>query len=85
MQRISFHLDPQCPPIVILPSVGSMFNEPPAKDAGKSFARSKTKYGVVLSGNVNLSRPARRVEVASILISLSSVRAKYPGEASVGA
>lgn len=31
---------------------------------------------------MNRSMPARRVEVASILMSLSSVKAKYPGLAS---
>jgi hypothetical protein len=41
-----------------------------------------TKNGLEPSGKVNLSRPARRVEVASILILLSSVKAKYPGDAS---
>ena len=50
--------------------------------AGRSFERSRTKYGFDPLGNVKRSKPARRVEVASILISLSSVDVKYPGDAS---
>jgi len=78
------NLDPHRPPMVILPFTGSMLSSPPAKDAGKSFARSRTKYGLEPDGNVNRSKPARRVAVASILILLLRVREKYPGEASIG-
>ena len=70
------YLEPQRPLIVILPCGGSMSNSPPAKELGKSLARSKTKYGLESGGKVNLSSPARRVAVASILISLSKVRVK---------
>src|SRR5258707_11114004 len=56
---------------------------PPLNERGKSFARSSVKKGVrVLPGKVNRSRPARRVEVASMRMLLLSVREKYPGEAS---
>lgn len=65
-----------------LPFAGSISSVPPANELGRSLARSSTKYGLEPAGKVNLSRPARRVAVASILILLSSVCAKYPGEAS---
>jgi len=78
------NLDPHRPPMVILPFRGSMLSSPPANDADKSFARSRTKYGLEPEGNVNRSKPARRVAVASILILLLRVREKYPGEASIG-
>ena len=55
---------------------------PPLNDWGKSFEISSVKYGVLPFGNVNRSRPARRVEVASMRMLLLSVREKYPGEAS---
>ena len=77
------NLDPHRPPIVILPFSGSMVSCPPLKVTGKSFARSRTKYGLEPDGNVNRSKPARRVAVASILILLSRVKEKYPGEASI--
>ncbi len=35
-----------------------------------------TKYGLDPDGNVNLSNPARRVAVASMVILLSNVKAK---------
>jgi hypothetical protein len=50
--------------------------------AGRSFERSRTKYGFEPWGNVKRSNPARLVDVASILILLSRVDVKYPGEAS---
>lgn len=37
-----------------------MFIVPPASDAGRLLARSRTKYGVDLPENVNHSSPARR-------------------------
>ncbi len=66
-------LEPHLPPMVILPFAGSMSRVPPAKELGRSLARSRTKKGFELEGNVNLSSPARRVAVASILMSLSKV------------
>jgi len=62
--------------------LGSIFSSPPANDTGKSFARSRAKYGLDPEGKVNLSNPARRVAVASIRISLFNVKEKYPGDAS---
>lgn len=76
IEMIVANLDPHRPPMVILPCIGSMVSSPPAKDAGKSFARSRTKYGLEPDGNVNRSKPARRVAVASILILLLRVREK---------
>ena len=76
-------LEPQKPPIVIRPAPGSMVIFPPLKELGRSFARSRVKNGVLPSGNVNRSRPARRVEVASMRMLLLSVREKYPGDASL--
>lgn len=72
----------QSPPIVTLPLVGSISIVPPPKLMGKSLERSNTKKDLEPFGNVKRSSPARRVEVASILMSLSSVCVKYPGEAS---
>jgi len=40
------------------------------------------KYGLQPCGNLKCSNPARRVDVASILISLSKVSEKYAGYAS---
>ena len=76
------HLEPQKPPIVIRPALGSMVRFPPLNEWGKSFERSSVKNGVLSFGKVNRSRPARRVEVASMRMLLLSVREKYPGEAS---
>ena len=76
------YLEPQKPPIVIRPALGSMLIFPPLNERGKSFERSSVKNGVLPFGNVNRSRPARRVEVASMRMLLLSVREKYPGEAS---
>ena len=77
------YLEPQKPPIVTRPELGSMVIFPPLNERGKSFARSSVKNGVLVpSGKVNRSRPARRVEVASMLMPLLSVREKYPGDAS---
>ena len=77
------YLEPQKPPIVIRPASGSIVMFPPLNERGRSFARSSVKNGVrVPSGNVNHSRPARRVEVASMRILLLSMREKYPGDAS---
>lgn len=54
-----------------------MVRLPPWKLAGKSFDKSITRYGLpAFLGNVNLSRPARLVEVASSLILLASVCVK---------
>lgn len=77
------YLEPYEPPSLILPASGSISRVPPAKDAGRSLARSRTKYGLDPVGKVKRSSPARRVAVASILMLLSRVRLKYPGEASV--
>lgn len=68
--------------MVILPLFGSIFRSPPANETGKSFAKSRAKYGLDPAGKVNLSNPARRVAVASIWMSLSNVSVKYPGVAS---
>jgi len=76
------YLEPQKPPIVIRPALGSMVIFPPLNEWGKSFERSSVKNGVLPFGKVNRSRPARRVEVASMRMLLLSVREKYPGEAS---
>ena len=68
---------------MIRPALGSMVIFPPLNERGRSFARSSVKKGVrVPSGKVNRSRPARRVEVASIRMLLLRVREKYPGDAS---
>ncbi len=76
------YLEPQKPPIVIRPALGSMVIFPPLNEWGKSFVRSSVKKGVLPFRKVNCSRPARRVEVASMRMLLLSVREKYPGEAS---
>ncbi len=76
------YLEPQKPPIVIRPALGAMVILPPLNEWGKSFVRSSVKNGVLPFGKVNRSRPARRVEVASMRMLLLSVREKYPGEAS---
>ena len=73
---LASHLGLHLPPTVTLPRFGSISMTPPPKLAGKSFARSSTKYGLDPLGNVNRSKPARRVVVASIWISLSSVNEK---------
>jgi hypothetical protein len=66
----------------MVPALGSMVRVPLLKEPGRSFARSSVKNGVLPCGKVNRSRPARRVEVASKRMLLSSVREKYPGDAS---
>jgi hypothetical protein len=43
------------------------------------LTRSSTRWGLLPLGNVNRSKPARRVLVASILMLLFRVREKYPG------
>ena len=55
---------------------------PPPKLAGRSLTKSRTKKGLFPLGNVNLSKPALRVDVASIWILLFNVKEKYPGDAS---
>lgn len=67
--------------MVILPCAESISMVPPANVPGKSLARSRTKNGFDPFGNVKRSKPARRVEVASIWILLSNVNEKYPGDA----
>ena len=50
--------------------------QPDILDGGLPSLALMTGAGFEPLGNVNLSKPARRVEVASILISLSKVSAK---------